>query len=132
MEDQDRSRWDHALIAEGLASLDDALAVRRSGPYQVQAAIAACHATAPDANSTDWRQIAALCAELTRLVPSPVVDLNRAVAIAMARARRPARSTATTCCPQPGTAASPRPPRPTKKRWNWRRTPPPDGRLRSL
>jgi len=54
LEDQDRTRWDRALIAEGLASLDDALAMRRSGPYQVQAAIAACHATAPDASSTDW------------------------------------------------------------------------------
>ncbi|WP_433331991.1 RNA polymerase sigma factor [Spirillospora sp. CA-294931] len=84
LENQDRSRWDRALIAEGLTTLDDALAMRRSGPYQVQAAIAACHATAPDAAATDWPQIAALYTELTRLAPSPVVDLNRAVAIAMA------------------------------------------------
>ncbi|MEV6228758.1 sigma-70 family RNA polymerase sigma factor [Saccharopolyspora shandongensis] len=84
LENQDRSQWDRALIAEGLATLDQALAVRRSGPYQVQAAIAACHATAPDAAATDWPQIAALYAELMRLAPSPVVDLNRAVAIAMA------------------------------------------------
>ncbi|MGH3950965.1 MAG: RNA polymerase sigma factor [Pseudonocardiaceae bacterium] len=84
LENQDRSQWDRALIAEGLATLDEALAMRRSGPYQVQAAIAACHATAPDAAATDWPQIAALYAELTRLAPSPVVDLNRAVAIAMA------------------------------------------------
>ncbi|MGV9385467.1 RNA polymerase sigma factor [Nonomuraea sp. NPDC003707] len=84
LEDQDRSQWDRALIAEGLTTLDDALAVRRSGPYQVQAAIAACHATAPDAAATDWPQIAALYAELMRLAPSPVVDLNRAVAVAMA------------------------------------------------
>ncbi|MGW6500274.1 RNA polymerase sigma factor [Nonomuraea angiospora] len=84
LEDQDRSQWDHALIAEGLTTLDDALAVRRSGPYQVQAAIAACHATAPHAAATDWPQIAALYAELMRLAPSPVVDLNRAVAVAMA------------------------------------------------
>jgi len=84
LENQDRSQWDRALIAEGLATLDEALAMRRSGPYQVQAAIAACHATAPDAAATDWTQIAALYAELTRLAPSPVVDLNRAVAIAMA------------------------------------------------
>jgi len=64
--------------------LDEALAVRRPGPYQVQAAIAACHATAPDAAATDWPQIAALYRELARLAPSPVVDLNRAVAVAMA------------------------------------------------
>ncbi|MFI7679036.1 RNA polymerase sigma factor [Actinophytocola sp. NPDC049390] len=84
LENQDRSRWDRALIAEGLATLDEALAVRRSGPYQVQAAIAACHATARDAAATDWPQIAALYTELARLAPSPVVDLNRAVAVAMA------------------------------------------------
>ncbi|RSM86279.1 RNA polymerase subunit sigma-24 [Kibdelosporangium aridum] len=84
LEDQDRSRWDRALIAEGVATLDEALTMRRSGPYQVQAAIAACHATAPDAAATDWPQIAALYTELARLAPSPVVDLNRAVAIAMA------------------------------------------------
>ncbi|MFC5748448.1 RNA polymerase sigma factor [Actinomadura rugatobispora] len=84
LEHQDRSRWDRALIAEGVATLDEALAMRRSGPYQVQAAIAACHATASDAAATDWPQIAALYTELARLAPSPVVDLNRAVAIAMA------------------------------------------------
>ncbi|MEU0506922.1 DUF6596 domain-containing protein [Nocardia sp. NPDC005998] len=83
LENQDRSQWNRALIAEGIATLDRALAARCSGPYQVQAAIAACHATAPDAAATDWPQIAALYAELTRLTPSPVVDLNRAVAIAM-------------------------------------------------
>lgn len=83
LENQDRSRWDRALIAEGVGVLDQALAMRRSGPYQVQAAIAACHATAPDATSTDWPQIAALYAELERLAPSPVVELNRAVAVAM-------------------------------------------------
>jgi RNA polymerase sigma-70 factor (ECF subfamily) len=84
LEDQDRSRWNEELISEGVAVLDQALAVRRAGPYQVQAAIAACHATAPDAASTDWRQIATLYAELARLAPSPVVELNRAVAVAMA------------------------------------------------
>jgi len=83
LEHQDRSRWDPALITEGVAVLDQALAMRRGGPYQVQAAIAACHATAPDTASTDWPQIAALYAELGRLAPSPVVELNRAVAIAM-------------------------------------------------
>lgn len=84
LENQDRSRWDRALIAEGVEVLDTALAERRAGPYQVQAAIAACHATAPDAAGTDWRQIAALYTELARLTPSPVVELNRAVAVAMA------------------------------------------------
>jgi len=59
LENQDRSRWDHALIAEGVATLDQALALGRIGGYQVQAAIAACHVTAPDAASTDWPQIAA-------------------------------------------------------------------------
>ncbi|MBF6136941.1 sigma-70 family RNA polymerase sigma factor [Nocardia otitidiscaviarum] len=83
LEDQDRSRWDRALIAEGVAILDEALTQRRPGPYQVQAAIAACHATAPDAAATDWAQIALLYGELARLAPSPVVDLNRAVAVAM-------------------------------------------------
>ncbi|MEU8121713.1 sigma-70 family RNA polymerase sigma factor [Spirillospora sp. NPDC049024] len=84
LEDQDRSRWDRDLIGEGVAVLDRALALRRGGPYQVQAAIAACHATAPDTASTDWPQIAALYGALARLAPSPVVDLNRAVAVAMA------------------------------------------------
>jgi RNA polymerase sigma-70 factor, ECF subfamily len=84
LEHQDRSRWDRALIAEGVTVLDEALAMRRSGPYQVQAAIAACHATAADTASTDWPQIAILYADLARLAPSPVVELNRAVAIAMA------------------------------------------------
>ncbi|WP_280218528.1 RNA polymerase sigma factor [Nocardia neocaledoniensis] len=84
LENQDRSRWDRALIAEGVRTLDDALAMGRPGPYQVQAAVAACHATAPDADATDWPQIAALYAELARMAPSPVVDLNRAVAVAMA------------------------------------------------
>jgi RNA polymerase sigma-70 factor (ECF subfamily) len=64
--------------------LDRALAAGRRGPYQVQAAIAACHATAQDFGGTDWAQIAALYAELERLTPSPVVTLNRAVAVALA------------------------------------------------
>ncbi len=84
LENQDRSQWDHTLIAEGVETLDAALAVGRAGPYQVQAAIAACHATAPDTDGTDWPQIAVLYGELARLAPSPVVDLNRAVAVAMA------------------------------------------------
>jgi RNA polymerase sigma-70 factor (ECF subfamily) len=84
LERQDRSRWDGKLITEGIATVDGALAMRRVGPYQVQAAIAACHATAPDAAGTDWPQIATLYAQLARLAPSPVVELNRAVAVAMA------------------------------------------------
>jgi len=84
LEDQDRSRWDAAEIGEGVTILDAALRRGRPGAYQVQAAIAACHATAADAADTDWAQIAALYGELVKLVPSPVVELNRAVAVAMA------------------------------------------------
>ncbi|MEU4742991.1 RNA polymerase sigma factor [Actinosynnema sp. NPDC023658] len=82
--DQDRSRWDGAQVAEGLALLDGALRRGRPGPYQVQAAIAACHAAAKRAEDTDWPQIALLYGELEKFVPSPVVRLNRAVAVAMA------------------------------------------------
>jgi RNA polymerase sigma-70 factor (ECF subfamily) len=84
LEEQDRARWDHDMIDEGLALLDDALARRRPGPYQLQAAIAALHARAPRAEDTDWPQIAALYAALRAESPSPVVDLNHAVAVAMA------------------------------------------------
>jgi len=84
LEAQDRSRWDHGAIAEGVEILDAALKRCEPGPYQVQAAIAACHATAPDPADTDWTEIAALYARLARLAPSPVVELNRAVAVAMA------------------------------------------------
>jgi RNA polymerase sigma-70 factor (ECF subfamily) len=84
LEDQDRSRWDRAAIDEGRAVLDRALRLRRPGAYQVQAAIAALHDGAARAGDTDWRQIEALYARLARLAPSPVVELNRAVAIAMA------------------------------------------------
>jgi RNA polymerase sigma-70 factor (ECF subfamily) len=81
---QDRTTWDTATIDEGVAVLDAALRRGEPGPYQVQAAIAACHATATEATATDWRQIAVLYGELARMVPSPVVELNRAVAVAMA------------------------------------------------
>jgi RNA polymerase sigma-70 factor (ECF subfamily) len=84
LEDQDRSRWDRAAIAEGVSLLERALAQRRAGPYQIQAAIAALHDEASTAAATDWPQIAALYATLARLAPSPVVELNRAVAVAMA------------------------------------------------
>ena len=84
LEDQDRSRWNHQAIAEGVEVLHRALRRSRPGPYQLQAAIAACHATAADAGATDWVQIAALYDQLARLAPSAVVELNRAVAVAMA------------------------------------------------
>ncbi|KAB8174527.1 RNA polymerase sigma factor [Microbispora catharanthi] len=84
LEDQDRDRWDAGQIAEGVALLDGTLRRGRPGPYQVQAAIAACHATAARPEDTDWAQIAVLYARLARLVPSPVVELNRAVAVGMA------------------------------------------------
>jgi RNA polymerase sigma-70 factor (ECF subfamily) len=84
LEDQDRSRWDHDMIDEGLAVLDATLAVRRPGPYQVQAAIAALHARAPRPEDTDWPQIAGLYGALAAMTPSPVVELNRGVAVAMA------------------------------------------------
>jgi RNA polymerase sigma-70 factor (ECF subfamily) len=82
LEEQDRSLWDRKLIAEGLALIDKAMRHRRPGPYQVQAAIAALHARAPAAAETDWTQIDALYASLERMTPSPVVTLNRAVAVA--------------------------------------------------
>ena len=84
LEDQDRGRWDRAAIAEGTALLDRALSLRRAGPYQIQAAVAALHDEAASAAETDWPQIAALYATLARLTPSPVIELNRAVAVAMA------------------------------------------------
>ncbi len=82
--DQDRSRWDQALIAEGTAVLDAAMARRAAGPYQLQAAFAALHAAAPSFGATDWPQIAALYGELARRAPSPVVEVNRAVAVGLA------------------------------------------------
>jgi len=81
--DQDRSLWDRALIAEGVALVESALASRRVGPYSLQAAIAAVHAEAPSAAATDWSQIVGLYDVLLRDSPSPVVELNRAVAVAM-------------------------------------------------
>ena len=84
--DQDRSRWDRLLIRRGLESLERAerLAAGAPGPYTLQAAIAACHARALTADETDWRGIAALYGALAALEPSPVVELNRAVAVSMA------------------------------------------------
>lgn len=84
LEDQDRSQWDHAAIAEGEQIVESALRMRHAGPYQVQAAIAAVHAQAHRAADTDWAHIAALYGVLVTLTPSPVIELNRAVAIALA------------------------------------------------
>jgi RNA polymerase sigma-70 factor (ECF subfamily) len=83
LEQQDRSLWDQLLIREGIGLVERALATRRFGPYTLQAAIAAVHAEAPTAEATDWRQIAALYAALAAIQPSPVIELNRAVAVAM-------------------------------------------------
>jgi RNA polymerase sigma-70 factor (ECF subfamily) len=83
LEHQDRARWNHELIAEGVALVEQALASRRFGPYTIQAAIAAVHAEAATSAATDWAQIVALYDLLMRADPSPVVELNRAVAVAM-------------------------------------------------
>jgi RNA polymerase sigma-70 factor (ECF subfamily) len=83
LEHQDRSTWNHALISEGIALVERALATRRFGPYTLQAAIAAVHAEARTPEATDWRQICALYAALLAMQPSPVVELNRAAAVAM-------------------------------------------------
>src|SRR6185295_15219155 len=80
--DQDRSRWDRGLVAEGQALVRRCLALERPGPYQIQAAIQAVHADAPDASATDWRQIVQLYDQLLALAPSSVVALHRAVAVA--------------------------------------------------
>ena len=83
--DQDRARWDHLLIRRGLAALERAQALSGTlGPYTLQAAIAACHARARAAAETDWVRISALYDALAQIAPSPVVELNRAVAVSMA------------------------------------------------
>jgi RNA polymerase sigma-70 factor (ECF subfamily) len=83
LEDQDRRLWDRDMIAEGSSMVERALATRRIGPYTIQAAISAVHAGAPDAAATDWAQIVGLYDVLSRVEPSPVIELNRAVAVAM-------------------------------------------------
>jgi RNA polymerase sigma-70 factor (ECF subfamily) len=83
LEDQDRSLWNRDQIAEGKALLERALSSRRFGAYTLQAAIAAVHAEAPNAAATDWAQIVALYDLLAQLAPSPVIELNHAVAVAM-------------------------------------------------
>jgi RNA polymerase sigma-70 factor (ECF subfamily) len=84
LDEQDRSLWDSVMIAEGVTILERALGLKQPGPYQIQAAISALHAEAAHPQETDWQQIAALYWVLYRMQPSPVVALNRAVAIAMA------------------------------------------------
>jgi RNA polymerase sigma-70 factor (ECF subfamily) len=84
LEDQDRGAWDGAEISEGVDLISGALRRGHPGPYQIQAAIAACHVTAARAADTDWAQIAGLYGQLARFLPTPVVELNRAVAVAMA------------------------------------------------
>ena len=84
LEEQDRELWDRALIDEGAGLVDRAFASGAVGPYAIQAAIAALHATSPSARATDWREIAALYAVLDRIQPTPVVRLNRAAAVGMA------------------------------------------------
>jgi RNA polymerase sigma-70 factor (ECF subfamily) len=85
LKDQDRNRWDRAKIAEGQRLLQGALRAGRPGPYQLQAAIASCHASAGKAADTDWQAIARVYGQLARVAPSPVVELNRAVAVGMAQ-----------------------------------------------
>ena len=115
LEDQDRARWDQDMIDEGLALIDTAVEIRRPGPYQVQAAIAALHARAPRPEDTDWPQIATLYRGLTAMWPSPVIELNRAVAVAMADGpdagsrswnRSPTTWTGITCTTRPGPTSS--------------------------
>jgi RNA polymerase sigma-70 factor (ECF subfamily) len=90
LEDQDRRSWDRTLIAEGVLLIERAAALHRPGPYQLEAAIAACHAEAPTFEETDWRQILVLYDMLAALDPTPVVRLNRA--IVLARVETPSRA----------------------------------------
>ena len=84
LEDQDRTLWDGATIEGACSVLDAAVRLGRPGPYELMAAAAACHATAPSSDATDWFEIAALYDRLAQMIPSPVVALNRAVAVGMA------------------------------------------------
>ena len=85
LEDQDRSLWNSARIEEGRRILERAIRLRRPGPYQLQAAISAVHADSLETDQTDWTAIATLYEQLARMAPSPIVELNRAVAVALAR-----------------------------------------------
>src|SRR5438445_11424564 len=90
--DQDRSRWDRARIARGLAALDRAGPLERAGPYQLQAAIAACHARAVSWETADWPQVVAHSRPLAEGAPSPGIELHRAVAIGRAGGRAAGRA----------------------------------------
>ena len=104
--DQDRSRWDHILIGRGLEALERAEKLGGAlGPYALQAAIAACHARARTPDETDWARIVALYGELARLTPSPVVELNRAVAVGMASGPAPALELVDALSSEPSLAA---------------------------
>jgi predicted RNA polymerase sigma factor len=103
--DQDRDQWDHAEITEGLGLLRQALRHRRPGRYVLMAAIAATHATAPGWDATDWRQIVALYDELTAVWPSPIVALNRAIAIGHAEGPRAGLTALDRLATQPQLAA---------------------------
>ena len=125
LEDQDRTRWDRADIDEAFRVLQAIPPDLPAGPYQVQAAIASCHATAADPADTDWATIARLYGLLAGLLPSPVVDLNRAVAVAMADgprrraavARRAGLGRTRRLLPAPGDPGRPAPPpRPAGRR----------------
>jgi RNA polymerase sigma-70 factor (ECF subfamily) len=107
LEDQDRARWDRVAIEEGQAILDRALRAGAPGTYQIQAAIAALHDAAPDAASTDWPQIAALYGRLAERTPSPVVELNRAVAVAMSEGPAAGHALLDRLADQPALAAYP-------------------------
>lgn len=102
--EQDRTRWDRAAIAEGLALIQDALARTPIGPYQLQAAIAAVHAEAPSTDTTDWPQILGLYDLLERLAPGPMVTLNRIVAVAMVRGPGVALEVLGAACANPSLA----------------------------
>ena len=115
LEQQDRSRWNPSQVEEGVEVLDRAIALRSTGPYQLQAAIAALHAQASRPEDTDWRQIVLLYTGLLRHQPSSVVALNRAAAVAMAEG--PEAGLARICCGDQ--SASPRPRLPTARRWPW-------------
>lgn len=105
LEEQDRSRWDTAQIAEGLGLLDGALATGATGPYAIQAAIAALHARAGRAEDTDWPQIAALYEVLAQVLPSPVVELNHAVAVSMVEGPAAGLTRLAALAAQPGLAS---------------------------
>ncbi|MBV9969834.1 MAG: RNA polymerase sigma factor [Xanthobacteraceae bacterium] len=100
LDDQDRGRWDRGAIAEGLVLLDKAIRHRRPDPYQIQAAIAALHARAARPEDTDWSEIEALYGSLERMQPSPVVTLNRAVAVSKTRGAAPALAMIEPLAPQ--------------------------------